>query len=131
MQTCTFRKYSYLIPSRKIARLPFLASNIPWSSSMHAFRKHEQLLGGCFFQGELKWDPVAEEGSVPRETRWPWYTSSAVGPAPLPSLRYLLMHFSYIIAHIEIALFYTTRADSSHLSSSVINVRPFTLWKTS
>lgn len=41
------------------------------------FRKRQQLLGDRFLRGELKWDPVAEEGSVPRGTRWPWYTSSA------------------------------------------------------
>jgi len=35
------------------------------------------------FRGELKWDPVAEEGNVPRETRWPWYTSSSAGFVPL------------------------------------------------
>lgn len=40
------------------------------------FRKQQQLLSSRFFWGELKWDPVAEEGSVPRETCWPWYTSS-------------------------------------------------------
>jgi len=40
-----------------------------------SFRKQQQLLGGRFFRGELKWDPVAEEGSVPRKTCRPWYTS--------------------------------------------------------
>lgn len=81
---------SYLRVAKSIT---FSHLKYPVESAMHVFRKRQQLLGGCFFRGELKWDPVAEEGSVPRETRWPWYTSSAARPAPLPSLWYLLMHF--------------------------------------
>lgn len=117
-----FRKSVFLSHSGSHNRLSFLTSNIPWSSAMHAFRKRQQLLGGRFFRGELKWDPVAEEGSVPRETRWPWYTSSAVRPALLLSLWYLLKHFLCTISYLKLH-YSATKADSSRLSSRVTNVR--------
>lgn len=95
----------------------FLTSGIPCRSARRCTRAFRSVSGDSCqavrsFRGELKWDPVAEEGSVPRETRWPWYTSS-VGFAvlctpylsPRRSFRHLPKYFSTPGTAPEIALF--------------------------